>query len=120
MKGSWRTEVGPLAVIAGMWAASLASWSRAPERLPVHWGLYGEVDRWGGRAEALLLMPLMVFPLYLLLTFLPRLDPGRANYDRFAGPYRLLRLAILLFMAVLHLQTLAPIYGIRSNTGRIV
>jgi uncharacterized membrane protein len=120
MKWSWKTEIGPWAVILAMAAASAASWARAPERLPVHWDLHGQVDRWGGRAEALLVLPLMAGVLCLLLTFLPRFDPGRANYERFAGVYRLLRLAILLFMAVLHFNSLAPIYGLRVDVGRTV
>jgi immunity protein, SdpI family len=119
MNWRWKSEVVPWAVIAAMWLASAVSWSRAPERLPVHWNLHGEVDRWGGRVEALLVLPLIVVPLYLLLTFLPRLDPGRANYERFAGAYRLLRVAVLLFLGVLHAQTLAPIYGVKSDAARV-
>jgi uncharacterized membrane protein len=119
MNWRWKSEVGPWAVIAAMWVATAVSWSRAPQRLPVHWNLHGAVDRWGGREEALLVMPLMVIPLYLILTFLPRMDPGRANYERFAGAYRLVKMAVLAFMAVLHLHTLAPIYGIKTDAARV-
>jgi uncharacterized membrane protein len=36
-----------------------AGWlfTRLPERVPMHWGLNGEVDRYGGRAEGAFLLP---------------------------------------------------------------
>lgn len=120
MKWSLKNELAPLSIIAAMLAAAAASWSRAPERLPVHWNLAGEVDRWGGKAEALLVLPAIAFGMYLLFTFLPRLDPGRRNYERFAGPYRLIMLGVLTLMAVLHAVSLAPVYGITPNINRVL
>jgi uncharacterized membrane protein len=120
MKWSIKNELGSLSVIAAMLLASAVSWSRAPERLPVHWNLGGEVDRWGGRTEALLALPAIALGVYLLLLLLPRLDPGRANYQRFAGAYRLLRLGVLLLLAVIHAIVLAPIYGITPHVNRVL
>jgi len=35
-------------LILGWWIA-LSVYQRLPERVPVHFGLTGEADRWGGR-----------------------------------------------------------------------
>lgn len=100
MKISWKTELPLLLLIAAMFALAAASWSGAPDRLPVHWGLNGQVDRYGGKAEGLLLPPVIASVVYLLMLFLPRIDPGRANYRRFSGAYYTLRAAVLAVMAV--------------------
>ncbi len=101
MKLDWRTEWPQWLLLAAMFALAAASWGSAPERIPVHWGLGGQPDRWGGRFEGLLGIPLLALAVYLLLAFLPRVDPGRANYAAFAGPYATLRLGVLLVLAAI-------------------
>ncbi len=77
---------------------------------PVHWNAYGQVDRYGGRFEGVLLMPLVAVGVYCLLMFIPRIDPGRDNYEQFAQAYAALRLAIVLF--------LAAVYGLMQAASR--
>jgi len=43
----------------------------APDRIPVHWDASGHPDRYGGKREGSLLLPLVKLGVYLLL-FLPR------------------------------------------------
>src|SRR5439155_10848573 len=102
MKTVWRVELPTLTLLASMFALAGWSWPRAPERIPVHWNLAGQVDRYAGKVEALLLMPLMAAGLYLLTWFLPYIDPGRANYPIFARRYAVLRLLIVAFMAAIY------------------
>ena len=87
MKTGWRLETPQIVLIALMFAAAAVAWPMAPDRIPVHWNAAGAIDRYGGRFEGLLLLPLMALGLYLLMRFLPNLDPGRANYARFGGVY---------------------------------
>jgi uncharacterized membrane protein len=102
MKFSWRSEWPHLVLLAGMFALAAASWSTAPDRIPVHWGLRGGPDRFGGRFEGLLAIPLLTAGLYLLMLFLPRIDPGRANYAAFSHAYATFRLALVVLMATLY------------------
>ena len=102
MKADWRLELAMLLVIAAMFAAAAAVWSVAPSEIPVHWNVSGEVDRYGGKFEGLLLLPLIALGLYLLLRYLPRIDPLRANYARFSGVYTAIRVALLLLMAAIY------------------
>ena len=111
MKPSWRTEAPALALVLLMFALSAWAWPAVPERVPTHWGLDGRPDDWGSRAAGLLITPLVGVGLYLLFLVLPRLDPGRANYERFAGPYLTFRLATLGFVAAMHVATLAVYFG---------
>lgn len=107
-------------VVLGAVVVSLATWSRVPERAPVHWNLAGEVDRYGGRAEVLLLMPAMMVFLWLLMRFLPRIDPRRANFAKMAGTYELVITLTLLLLFVLHGALIAVALGYPVPIDRLV
>lgn len=102
MTWSWKRELPQLLILAAMFAVGVLRWSTAPQRMPMHWNLRGEVDRFGGRLEGLFFLPLVALLLYGLLLALPRLDPHGANYNSFAGAYHALRLVLLLFMGLMH------------------
>jgi uncharacterized membrane protein len=102
MKRTWRGELVQLLPIAAMFVVAALCWSHASDRIPVHWNWRGEVDRYGGKFEGLLLLPLISLGLYLLLLVLPLFDPGKANYRTFAGAYNLIRLTITLFLSAIY------------------
>jgi len=111
MNWSLRRELPLLIVLAAMFALSVWAWERVPDEMPVHYNLQGEPDRWGGRFEGLLLLPLATIGIYALFLFLPVLDPGRANYPRFANTYLVIRAAVLLVMATIHAAMVAGALG---------
>ena len=111
MKVSWRTEFPIWILLVGMWVAAGLAWPTAPARIPTHWGLDGQVNGYGGKFEALLLLPLIALLIYLIMLFAPRLDPGRLNYEKFAGAYTVLRLAVVAFLAVIYGLILAAMRG---------
>jgi uncharacterized membrane protein len=101
MRISWRSEAASLVMLAAMFAMAAATWSGAPERIPVHWDLSGQPDRFGGKLEGLLGLPLVALGIYALLLALPRIDPRRAHYDSFRVVYAVLRTALVgLFFAI--------------------
>jgi uncharacterized membrane protein len=100
MKIAWKIEVPQWIILAAMFVAAAIAWPHAPDRIPVHWNINGQVDRYGGRFEGLFLMPLFALGVYVLMLVLPRIDPGRANYARFSGAYRAIRIALLALFAV--------------------
>jgi uncharacterized membrane protein len=111
MKLSWRVELIQLLVIAAMFGAAAWCWQLVPERLPVHWNLEGQVDRWGGKFEGLLLLPIISTGLYLLMLAVPLVDPGRRNYQNFAKAYNVIRVAIMIFLALLYGVTILAAFG---------
>jgi len=111
MKTEWRVEIPQLAMLTAMFVLALATWTSAPDRVPVHWDWSGEVDRYGGRFEGLLGIPLIAAGVYLLLRVAPRIDPGRANYPGFRGAYAFIRTALLAVMAGLYVLVHLAIRG---------
>jgi uncharacterized membrane protein len=120
MKVSWRTEWPLWVVLAGMFVLAAITWPHAPDRIPVHWGLNGEVNGYGGKFEGLLMLPLLAAGSYLLFLVLPNLDPGRANYAQFAGAYTLLRFAIVLVLALVDGVILLWIGGHRLSVATFI
>ncbi len=88
-----------LGIVAAMFAWAAAWWPALPERIPVHWNASGTPDGYAGKLVGLVLPPVITLALYLLLRYLPRIDPARANYASFGGTYLLLRIVLVLYMA---------------------
>ena len=120
MKIDWRYELPQLAVLAAMFVAAAVCWPLVPERLPVHWNLAGEVDRYGGKFEGLLVVPLISLGLYGLFLVLPMIDPGRANYAGFWRTYTVIRCLCLGFMAAIFAATLTASLGVPLSMGRVI
>ncbi|WP_243093645.1 DUF1648 domain-containing protein [Thermus thalpophilus] len=57
------------------WSLTLYAYLHLPERIPAHWNLQGEVDRYGSRLEIFLLPLVLTFLLYPLLAWAPRWNP---------------------------------------------
>jgi len=120
MKFSWRTELPQWALIAGMFFLAAITWGWAPERIPVHWNVAGQVDRYGGKVEGLLLPPLLALGIYLLMLLLPRIDPGHKNYALFQGAYATIRVAIVTLQAGLYGVTHLALRGCPVDVSTVV
>lgn len=120
MKLSWRIELPLLALIATMFVVAAVAWSYAPERMPVHWNAAGEVDRWGGKFEGLLLLPMLAVGIYALTIVLPMFDPGRGNYRNFPKAYNAIRIAILVFLAAIYAILLLTAFGHNVNVTMVM
>ncbi len=116
----WRREWPFWVLLVGSFLMAALAWSRVPERIPVHWGIDGTPDRYGGRAEGLLLFPILSLLIYGLLLVAPRLDPKRVNYANFVGPYTVLRFAIMVFLVALQGFTILNSLGYPLSINRVV
>ena len=120
MKTNSRVELLLLLLIAAMFAGALMVWPGAPAEIPVRWNVDGSVDGYGGKIEGLLGLPLLALAIYLLMRYLPRIDPGRANYARFGGAYTAIRAGLVLLMAVLYGVILSTALKHPVDVSRVV
>jgi uncharacterized membrane protein len=101
----------PLFLIVLAFGFSLAVYSRLPDRIPLHWNWEGEVDRFGGRLEGAFLLPAIVLVVWLVMRFLPGIDPRRANYEKFAGTYDTVVNGALTLLVAIHIIVLGNALG---------
>lgn len=120
MRITRKTEWPNWLLILGMFVMAAVSWSAAPDSIPVHWNIYGQVDRYGSKVEGLLMIPLVTLGIYILMILLPRIDPGRANYQRFASVYSLFRILITAVMAVIYAVVILWVRGYQLDVSMVI
>ncbi|ACZ62150.1 SdpI family protein [Dehalococcoides mccartyi] len=117
---NWKEHRLSLLIILAMFITGLITWPNSPDLLPVHWGIDGTVDRYGGKFEGLLLMPLINLGIFLLLIYLPYLDPRKANYLKFEKVYSMFIRLITVFFGGIYGITILYAYGIVANTSTFI
>ncbi len=118
LKTTWLISALVIVLMVGL---SAWAWVQLPAdaSLPVHWNAAGEADRYGGKAEALLLLPAVTIGVLLLFTLIRYIDPLRANIERSGQAYHAVLLGTLFFMAVLHTGAVLSALGYPINVGRL-
>jgi uncharacterized membrane protein len=105
--------------VAFMFLLAVMQWQGAPEQLPVHWNWQGQPDAFGGKARGLLALPLVALLVQLIVLAVPRFDPRRRNYERFAPAYNLLRYNLAGFFLLLYLAFLWSLSDAQVDAGRL-
>jgi len=82
--------------------------------LAVHWNAAGEADGYGSTFTALYMIPVMILGISLLILGLPRVDPMRTARLNFPL-VNIIVLVMALYMAYIHVLTLAWNLGYRFN-----
>ena len=113
-----RKWLAPLGVLAAFLVSAIA-YRRLPERVPVHWDVHGNVNGYGSRFAGAFGMPLLMLGLWLLLRLLPRIDPRRANYAKFADTYDLFVDSLVGLLLVMQLALLANTLGWPVSMERV-
>ena len=75
-------------------------WPSLPEQVPTHWNLRGEVDDYDSRNVLWFLPVLMQGVVYLVLRYLPQIDP-KAQKEGFEAGYRKLRMFLTVALAAI-------------------
>lgn len=110
-------EIIPILLIVIMFLVGIAFYSSPclPDRMPTHWSATGEVDGFSSKGFAVFFFPAVTLAVYLLMLFIPFIDPLRENYKKFAGVYYGFRLVLVLFFCLLYFYTLAAGLGFKMN-----
>lgn len=85
-------------------------WNDMPDTVPVHFNFEGEPDRYGHKSELLLLIPGITFGVYLLLLFLPAIDPKK-KIETTQKAVKAIRIITVVFMAIVYLVTVGIAMG---------
>lgn len=107
-------------LIAALFAVAAYFYPQLPEKVPSHWGVGGEIDRYSSRFFGAFGLPLLASGIYVLMLVVPGMDPKKAAYEHFAGAYDVIRWALVSFIALLHAVILMAGLGYSINAGLIV
>ena len=116
LKADWYVIILIIATLA----AAAYFYPQLPERVPSHWNIQGRVDGYSSRFWGAFGIPLMNAGIYLMMVFLPLIDPRRENYVKFAATYRILRLVLVCFFTGLYVVVILASLGYPVAVNRLV
>ncbi|WP_138432146.1 SdpI family protein [Fodinibius saliphilus] len=85
-------------------------WDLLPERIPSHWNFEGEVDEYSNKIFGVFFLPLLNIIIYLILLYLPKIDPKqRISIDQ--KPIPVLRTLTVVLILGIHIFIMSNAMG---------
>ena len=99
MRSYWQSAWLGWTIIATMFAIALVEWPFAPVSIAIHWNGEGSIDRYGGKIQELLLVPLSAAFVWGLITLAP-FQRGKSDPSLSRALIRLGYAILLIFISV--------------------
>ncbi|WP_058486778.1 SdpI family protein [Defluviitalea phaphyphila] len=90
-----------------------------PKQIPTHWGINGEIDDYSSKYIAFFLGSLPALS-YLLMYFIPKLDPKKENYKKHEKAYSIIAISFSIALIFIHWIILLASINIITNVGFFV
>ncbi len=87
-------------------------WHALPEKVPMHWNINGDIDRYGSKTELLWVTLMLPVSLYLIMLVIPKIDP-KGQIKKMANKYGQIKFLLTTFMSFL---ALFIIYSAKTRT----
>ncbi len=101
-----RWRVLSLILILSSFLVGVFLYSKLPLNMASHWNLKGEVDEFLPKFWGVFLLPFLSLGLFLLLLFIPKIDPLKKNLKKFRKYYDAFMFFFLLFLFYIYLMVL--------------
>ena len=103
MKTSVQTELPLIGIVLVPFIYLAYVWEKLPEKVPVHWNIEGQVDRYGDKSELILIPLLLPLLIYVLFTIIPKIDP-KGKLKNMGKKYSVLKTILTVFMSALSMM----------------
>lgn len=100
-----KRELPLVAIILLPFAYLAYIWNQLPDKVPVHWNIRGEIDRFGEKIELLLIpifLPLLIYVIFLII---PKMDPKK-KLNKMGNKFHTLKFLITTIMSIISLLAL--------------
>lgn len=91
-----------------------------PERMTSHWGAEGEDNGYMPKFWGTFLMPFISIFLLIFFLLLPKIDPLKANIEKFRKYFDEFIILILIFLFYIYVITLAWNLGVKFNMSLMI
>ena len=115
-----KKEILPIVMIVMIAMVGAYLYPQLPDLVPSHWGINGEINGWMNKSFAVYFFPGLILVVYMLMSFLPLMDPMKKNIELFSHLYFWFKIAFVAFMSSLFLMMLYAGLGYEINVGRYV
>lgn len=91
-----------------------------PDKIATHWNAAGEADGYMPKSSGLFFIPFLSLFLLGLFLLIPKIDPLKANIEKFRKYYDGFVVFLLLFLFYIYILSLVWNFGIRFNMTRMI
>ncbi|NOX85769.1 MAG: DUF1648 domain-containing protein [Chlorobi bacterium] len=95
-----KNELPLIAIVAIPFAYLAYIWNELPGKVPVHWNINGEVDRYGNKAELILIPVILPLLIYLIFLVVPKIDP-KNKIGKMGKKYQNIKTLLTVLMSIL-------------------
>ena len=95
-------------------------WSQIPNQIPIHFNFMGEPDSWTDKINNLYFSLAINLGMYIILLFLPKIDPKKANFKLFSNEFYIIRLALQVFFSAIIILSLYKSLNADFAIGRYI
>jgi len=104
-----------IGIILVSFAIGIYLYPQMPDPMPSHWNAAGQVDGYMPKFWGLFLMPLISLALFGLFLTIPRIDPMKANIQKFRKYFDRFIFLIMAFFLYIYLLTILWAFGFTFN-----
>lgn len=115
-----KSEIIVVGIILLTFLIGIYFYPQMPEKIASHWNAQGEVDGYMSKFWGLFLMPFISIGLFLLFVLIPRIDPLKANIEKFRKYYDGFVVLMIVFLFYLYLLTIFWNINIRFNIVQLL
>ena len=115
-----KTEIFILGIILLSFIIGAYYYPLMPDRVASHWNAEGEANGYMPKFWGLFIMPILSLSLYFLFAIIPKIDPRRANIEKFRQYYDGFIAVLTAFLFYIYLLTIVWNLGIRFEMIRML
>lgn len=109
-----------LGIIMVSLLVGIYAYPKMPDMMASHWNAQGQVNGYVPKFWALFLMPALSGVLLLFFVLIPKIDPLKANIEKFRTYYEMFVTIVIALMFYIHLLTLLWNAGLTFNMVRFL
>lgn len=115
-----KKEILPIIFVIGTIIISIISYNYLPEKVITHWNFQGVADGWNSKNFHLIFFPCLMIFLYIMLYFVPKIDPKRERYKEFEKTYLILKTIIMATLFIIFVIATLVNLGYKIPVGKSV
>ena len=109
-----------IAIVVLGFVTAFAIYPMLPEKVPIHWNVYGEVDNWGDPLFGAFIFPVVGILVVIGFWGIPKIMVFKENLMQFEREYYMLELLLILFFMAMYVITMLPNFGVEMNMGVMI
>jgi len=115
-----KSEIVTILIILFSFAIGICLYPKMPIDMASHWNAQGQVDGYVSKFWGLFLLPIISLGLFFLFILIPKIDPLKANIEKFRKYFDGFVVLIILFLFYLYLLTIFWNFGVQFSMNQVL